>query len=184
MTLPRPLLALLAALTLLLGSAGTGWAEDSPDDVARQIKAAYLIKFANYIEWPPHTFSNPDSPIIIGVIGANPLADELERVTRDRQIGKRPIVIQRLSIQDTSAKVHILFLGRRAGPKINDWYQTVNTQPLLSVADASHELSSATAIKFVLDNNRLRFDVSVPVAERSGVKIGAPLLTVARRLEE
>lgn len=185
MTLTRHLLALLLALTMLLGMGRHGWAEDSPDDIARQIKAAYLIKFANYVEWPSNTFDTPDSPIVIGIIGADPLADELERVTMRRpQIGNRPIVVERLSVQDTAAKVHILYIGRRSGPKLREWLQALGTQPMLSVSDASHELSSETAIKFVLDNNRLRFDVSVPEAERSGVKIAAPLLTVARRLEE
>jgi hypothetical protein len=184
MILPRPLLALLAALFLLLGSAGQSRAEDSPDDLARQIKAAYLVKFANYIEWPSKTFEGPTSPIVIGVIGADRLADELERITLDRQIGRRPIAINRLSTQDKAPAVHILYIGSRAGPGIREWFQAASSQPMLIVSDASHELSSASAIKFVLDNNRLRFDVSVPVAERSGIKITAPLLTVARRLEQ
>lgn len=184
MTLPRSLLALLTALFLLLGSAGSGWAEDSPDDIARQIKAAYLVKFANYIEWPAKSFENPTSPIVIGVIGAPNLADELERITWNRQIGKHPFVINRLSTQDKTPAVHILYIGSRAGPRVKEWFESANTQPMLIVSDASHELSSASAIKFVLDDNRLRFDVSVPVAERSGIKITAPLLTVARRLEQ
>lgn len=185
MTFARSLLTLLTVLALLLGMASPGWAEDSPDDIARQIKAAYLIKFANYVEWPPNTFENAESPIVIGIIGADLLADELERVTFNRpQIGKRPIVVERLTAKDSSPKVHMLYIGRQAGPKLKEWLQAMSAQPILSVADASHELSSTTAIKFVLDNNRLRFDVSVPAAERSGVKIAAPLLTVARQLEK
>ena len=182
MTLPRHLLALLSALALLLGSVAT-WAEDSPDDIARQIKAAYLVKFANYIEWPPTSFETPESPIIIGIIGADRLADELERIAPYRQIGKRPIIVRRFTTKDTEARSHILYLGSRAGANLGEWFSTVSRQPLLSVADASHELSSESAIKFVLDNNRLRFDVSLSTAERSGIKITAPLLTVARQLE-
>lgn len=184
MTLPRNLLALLSAFALLLSMAVPVAAEHSPDDIARQIKAAYLIKFANYVEWPPTAFENAASPIVIGIIGADLLADELERVTLRRpQIGSRPIVIQRLAKDDTSIQVHILYLGRQSG-KLDEWFQSIRSKPMLTVSDASHELSSETAIKFVLDNNRLRFDVSVPAAERSGVKIAAPLLTVARQLEE
>lgn len=183
MTLSRYPRVLLAALFLLLGSAGQAWAEDSPDDIARQVKAAYLVKFANYIEWPARSFESPTSPIVIGVIGAPHLAAELERITVDRQIGQRSIHINRLNTQDKAPAVHILYIGSRAGPKIKDWLQSASSQPMLIVSDASHELSAESAIKFVLDNNRLRFDVSVPAAERSGIKITAPLLTVARRLE-
>jgi hypothetical protein len=181
--LPRPLLALLSALYLLLGSIGTSWAEASPDDVARQIKAAYLVKFANYIEWPPGSFEGPESPIVIGVIGADRLADELQRITHDRQVGKRPVAVRRLTTSDTSARVHILYMGTRAGDRLKSWFQSVEGQPMLSVTDSTHDLAHASAIKFVIDKNRVRFDVSVPAAERSGIKITALLLTVARELE-
>ncbi|HEY9401024.1 MAG TPA: hypothetical protein VIP76_05945, partial [Luteimonas sp.] len=52
---------LLAALFLLLlpalfAARAAAQGLEHPDDVARQIKAAYLYKFASYVEWPPGTF--------------------------------------------------------------------------------------------------------------------------------
>lgn len=182
-TVSKALLVLLSTLALLLIGSGTARAEDSPDDVARQIKAAYLVKFANYIEWPPGSFEDPESPIVIGVIGADRLADELQRVTQTRLIGTRRVAVRKLTTRDTSARVHMLYMGTRAGGQLGEWFNSVEGQPVLSISDSTHDLAHASAIKFVVDNNRLRFDVSVPVAERSGIRITAPLLTVARQLE-
>lgn len=159
-------------------------AEDSPDNVVRQVKAAYLLKFANYIEWPRKSFETPESPVIIGVIGADRLAAELGRIAQDRLIGKRRVIIRRLSINDEAAKMHILFIGSNAGDRLGKWLGSNTEQPLLTVTDASNSLAHMSAIKFVLDDNRLRFDVSVPAAERNRIKITAPLLTVARNIEK
>lgn len=186
MTLQKHFLILLLAafVGLLPGLASISHAEDSPDNQVRQAKAAYLLKFANYIEWPRISFETPESPIIIGIIGADQLAAELERSAQDKLIGKRRLIIRRLSITDEAAKVHILFVGSNAEARLGKWFDSITDQPLLTVTDASNNLAHMSAIKFVLDNNRLRFDVSVPTAERNRIKITAPLLTVARNIEQ
>ena len=184
MPMHRHFLFLLLAALLVLGVPDSSRAEDSPDNTARQMKAAHLLKFAHYIEWPVQAFADPADPIVIGVIGAAPLAEELERISPAHEIGKRKVVVKRLTTEDTSAKVHILYIGRRSGPKVQEWFTTVETQPLLRVCDASHELAHACAIKFLMHDNRLRFDISLPATEASGIRITAPLLTVARQVEE
>ena len=184
MTLRSLILALLALALLLPGHGGIARADDSPDQVVRQIKAAYLFKFANYIEWPAASFETAESPIIIGVAGAENLANELERISQGRLIGKRSIVVKRLSAQEKDAKLHMLFLGSNASSVVRDWYSSIEGQPILTITDATSEFAQGSAIKFVLDNNRLRFDVSLPAAQRNNVKITAPLLTVARQVEQ
>jgi len=182
---------LLLALAWLLLSAfyGNSQADDTPEDIARQVKAAYIFKFANYIEWPASSFEAPDSPIVIGVTGADQLADELTRISANRLIGKRPVTVKRLTMMDSTAGVHILYLGGRDNgvtkprSQLKGWVSSLQGQPLLSIADATQEFAETAVIKFVIDNNRLRFDVSLAAAERNHHKVAAPLLTVARRLD-
>ncbi|HEU4709677.1 MAG TPA: YfiR family protein [Methylophilaceae bacterium] len=179
------------ALAWLLLSAfyGNSQADDTPEDIARQVKAAYIFKFANYIEWPASSFEAPDSPIVIGVTGADQLADELTRISANRLIGKRPVTVKRLTMMDSTAGVHILYLGGRDNgvtkprSQLKGWVSSLQGQPLLSIADATQEFAETAVIKFVIDNNRLRFDVSLAAAERNHLKVAAPLLTVARRLD-
>lgn len=179
-----PFFLLCGLVMLLMGTTSSSHAEDSADNIARQLKATHLLKIAHYVEWPDKAFQDPTSPIVIGVIGEAPLAEELEKISPAHEIGQRETVIRRLTTDDTSAKLHILYIGKRAGANAKAWLNIVEAQPMLSVCDASHELASTCAIKFLMDSNRLRFDISLPVAERSGIKITAPLLTVARQVDE
>lgn len=191
MTRSYTLRFVLMALAWLLLSAfyGSSQADDKPEDIARQIKAAYIFKFANYIEWPANSFEAPDSPIVIGVVGADRLAQELTRISANRLIGKRPVKVKRLTMMDSTAGLHILYVGGKANTQprsrlqFKGWVSSLQGQPLLSITDATQEFAETAVIKFVIDNNRLRFDVSLGNAEQNRLKVAAPLLTVARRLD-
>ena len=49
------------------------WAQSDLQTAEYKVKAAFLYKFASYIEWPSQVFERPESPIVIGVAGADPL---------------------------------------------------------------------------------------------------------------
>ena len=184
MTLHRYFLFLPWVLAMMLSVPGLSHAGDPAARTSMQLKAEHMLKFAHYIEWPADTFDNPASPIIIGVVGASILADELERISASEQIEGRPVTVKRLAAEHASGDAHIVFIGDQPGSKARTWLHATEARPILSVCDISHELAYACAIKFVQDSHRLRFDIALPVAERSGIRITAPLLTVARKVHE
>jgi len=169
-------------LALLLSVGGLSHAGAPLSSIS--LKAEHILKFAHYVEWPTRAFENPASPIVIGVMGEAALADELARIAVSQQIEGRPVSIKQLAAEDKPAPVHILFVGSHAGSAARDWLDPVETRPRLNICDTSQELGQACAIQFVEDSQRLRFDISVPAAERSGVRIMAPLLTVARKVHK
>jgi hypothetical protein len=176
--------ALLLAAMLLLGHAALGHAEDSPETLARQVKAAYIFKFANYIEWP-QPFETQASPIVIGVVGSENMATELTRISQGRLINGRPVEVRQLNIKESIGKVHILYVSNKtADPEINQWLASLEGQPILTVADINSEIAANTVIKFILENNRIRFDISLIEAEKNRIRITAPLLTVARKIDK
>lgn len=169
---------LLVLLLLLYCAAAPAAAEPLPED---ELKAAFLFKFGNYIEWPPGTFATPHSAIVIGIAGDAAIADALHQLIRGRRIAERPLRVLRLDAHDDPVEVHILFVGR------DDRYamllQRTAQRPVLTVTDQdAFEPAPYSTISFVRDGNRLRFDVALDEARRRGVRINARLLAVARRI--
>ncbi|HZE91172.1 MAG TPA: YfiR family protein, partial [Rhizobacter sp.] len=65
----------LALVSLLwIGIAADCWAQADNSSAESQVKAAFLYKFLNFVEWPPQSFASGDSPIVIGVVGADRIA--------------------------------------------------------------------------------------------------------------
>src|SRR6266699_247486 len=68
-----------------IANAQTG---DAPDSSEYLIKAGFIYNFAKFVEWPSAAFAQPDSPIVIGVLGTDPLG-------QDKKIGQRGFVVRR-----------------------------------------------------------------------------------------
>ena len=59
-----------AAVLLVLAGAGMAAAQTARDRASDTlIKAAFLHKFASFVEWPLGSFSSSTSPLRIGVLG-------------------------------------------------------------------------------------------------------------------
>ncbi|AKJ27849.1 hypothetical protein AAW51_1158 [Caldimonas brevitalea] len=171
----------LAALTLIAGAAaGRARAQEAALPVS--VKAAYLYKFLSYVEWPPAAFEGADSPIVIGVHGADDVLAELRQVLAGRTAQGRPLVSRRVAQGDTLAGVHVLFLGQANPADVESWLAPWRERPILLVTDSGRGLGQGSMINFVLVGGRLRFEVSLPAAERSGLKLSSRMLQVAERV--
>lgn len=169
-----------AALCLALPKAV---ADGSPGDIESRVKAAYLYKFASYVEWPVPAAAQANTPVTIGVVGADEIVAELNRVKAGRPVGNPPVDIRLLRPGDSLAAVHILFIGRQEKGRLKELLDGIQSQPVLTVTESAGALGAGSVINFVPVDNRIRFEISLAKAERSGLKISSRLLGVAQRIE-
>lgn len=166
------LAALLAAFLL-----GPGAAAQQATEAA--VKAAFLYKFAGYIEWPATAFASPETPLVIATSSADDVATELETTVAGRMVNNRRIVVRRLREGEAPQGVHVLFVGRRE-PNARAVVRAAHQVGALTVTETS--LEAGGAINFVVADERVSFEVSLDAAERSGHKISSRMLAVARRV--
>jgi len=174
--------ALLALCTLCAGESTA--ADESPQDIEQRVKAAFLFKFGGYVEWPGSAFPRADSPFVIGVAGADVLAEELSKVVAGRTMNGRTVAVRRIRSGEQIAGVHVLFISRSEGGRLGELLFMTQGQPVLTVTETAKGLAQGSVINFVVADNRVRFEVSLEPANRSGLRIGAPLLAVAQRVQE
>lgn len=173
------------ALTVLVGAASLAYAVDGdPATLEQRVKAAFLYKFAGYVEWPAPAFVGRDEPVVIGVIGADALADELEQVLAGRRLGTRPLIMQRLSTVDPTTRVHVLFVGRDVDPgQVSAVLTQTRGRPVLTVTESDSGWPAGSVINFIIDNDKVRFQISAPAAENNGLRVGSQLFAVAREVK-
>lgn len=154
---------------------------DSSDPVLR-IKAAYLYKFAGYVDWPPEVFTSEDSPIVVGVIGNDVLEEILSQMIVGKTVNGRPLATRRLEAGSSLQGVHILFVGALDKSALQAVGDAVRGKPILVVSNASQQRMLDSMISFDLINQHLRFNVALKPAATSGLKLRALMLTAARRV--
>ena len=171
------------ALTALLATSAiqTCHAQADPDAEYR-VKAAFLYKFGSFVEWPSQAFARPDSPLAIGVIDADDLADELGRIVAGRSVNGRSIAVRKLHRGDSVAGLHILFIGRADAGRVADIVAGARGQPLLTVTESEDGIEHGSSINFVVVDDKVRFDVALPSSDPGQIKISARLLAVARKV--
>lgn len=147
-----------------------------------RVKAAFLYKFGSYIEWPGSSFARADSPLAIGVMGADALADELARIVSGRSVNGRSVQVRKLRPGNSIAGLHVLFIGRADSGRLADVLIGARGRAVLTVTESDDGLELGSTINFVLVDDKVRFDVAPPPAESGGLKISARLLAVARKV--
>lgn len=169
-------LALLLAALLAAGQAPAQGASEL------QVKAAYLYQFGGFVEWPPRAFAGPDGVFSIGVVGADAMAAELERIVATRQIQGRQVAVRRLRPGQPLQGLQVLFVGAGETARLPEILSPAHAAPLLVVTESDGALAQGGIINFVVADNRVRFDVALPQAERRQLRISSRLLGVARRV--
>jgi hypothetical protein len=151
---------------------------DAPPVAASSVKAAFLYKFASYVEWPDSA-SPAAEPITIGVAGADPFAAELAEITRGRTIAGRTINVRRVAPDDTFEGLQILFIANQARGGERGLLASARSRPILTVTESAGALAAGSIINFTQDKDRVRFEISLYAAEQSMLKLNSRLLAVA-----
>jgi len=180
MALLNPLRVIWFLCLAAMAIAGPAHADSA---LERQVKAAYLYKFASFVEWPDGSFARPDSPLVIGVHGNDQLAAQVEQMVAGRAVNGHAITVRRIKRGDSLAGVHILFTGAADRSLAADMVAAARGQQCLTVSDAEEGLALGSMINFRVAEDKLRFEVSMRPVNLSQLKISARMLAAAWRVQ-
>jgi hypothetical protein len=144
------------------------------------VKAAYLFRFAQYVEWPPLA---ADAPFVIAVSGSDDVAVHLERLLPGMSVNGHRAIVRRVSRVNELNGVHILYIGTDAFARTRALRTRAVELPILIVTDNELGLDGGGVINFIEIDRNVRFEISLIAAERSGLRINSQLLSVAARVE-
>ena len=176
---------LLFASLVATGFAVTPGGSQSTGTVfsADAVKAAYLVNFIRFTEWPASAFRSDDVPFVIGVAGNKELEDYLWKITDGKTLQGRKVRVVRLINLEDAADCQLLYIQATdslPGVPAADWIAAFRKKPVLTVANESGFIAKGGIINFYTDGNNLRFEICPLTAESAGLKLSSRLLALAR----
>lgn len=177
--------SLSRSLLLLVFVVGFGDAQPGGRNVQApsefQVKAAFLLNFTKFIEWPATEPVDDSSPFTICILGEDPFGKALNETVEGETVNDRRVVVQRLE-EPRVGFCHVLYVSRSA----KDISTLLANAPpgVLTVGEGEKFVRDGGVIGFVIENRRVRFDVNLRAAQRSGLIISSKLLNVARSVEK
>ena len=167
--------AAVAALLLSFGRVLRALEPSQPTE--SQIKAAFLLNFTKFIEWPAGEASAPGTPFPICLAGEDPFGGFLDQLVEGENVNGRKIAVRHLH-GEPQGTCGILYVSRQeknvpellaaAGPGV------------LTVGEGDSFLDEGGMIAFVLEDRRVRFNIDKSAAQKAGLKLSSRLLGVAR----
>jgi hypothetical protein len=176
MVLLRPL---AFALLLLLLAASVPAGAEARSNLEYQVKAAFLFNFAKFVEWPADAFDGPQDPVAICVLGKDPFGESLDSVVRGETVNGRRLVVRRPRNPVETRDCQIVFLARSERAYQDEVLSFVEGA-ILTVGEDDGFLTEGGIISFVLEQNRVRFEVNLAAAEAHRLKLSSKLLRLAR----
>lgn len=173
--------ALLAAALLFLAVPPRTVQADIPQAGEYQVKAAFILNFANYVDWPAGALSR--DTITIGILGQDPFDGALDSLS-GKTVGGRRVQIRRFDEPEEAAGANILFIGaseRRDLPRI---LRAVRGRPILTIGDSNGFATAGVMINLVVLRKRVCFEVNLTAAKRAGLLVSSQLLKLAREVIE
>jgi hypothetical protein len=149
-----------------------------------QVKAAFLYNFTQFVQWPDTAFASKDSPFVLATVGDDPFAGMLERVTADKSAADRPIRVVHFDSPDHIADCQMLFVPASQAASTTAILDKVSKKAVLTVGETETFTSSGGAMRFFLEDNKMRFEINADAVEASGIKVSAKLMKLARVLKK
>ena len=146
------------------------------------VKAAFIYRFTAYVEWPED--SKGPGPFTIAVLGDDDVAGSLQELAAGRTVRNRPVAVRRIASVRDARGVQVLYVGHDRRADLRSLLENLTDTGVLVITDDRSGLESGSAVNFLRADNRMRFEVSLPAAQRARLKVSSELLSVAARVQQ
>lgn len=168
-------------ILLILGSAFALPLASQAQPINReyQLKSVFLLNFAQFTTWPTNTFPQTNSPLVIGILGADPFGSQLDETVRFENWNGHPFIVQRYPRLEDVKPCHLLFVSGSETRRLDKVVSSVKGKPVLTVADGDAVASREIMIRLITQNNRIRFKINLDLVREANLTISSKLLRVA-----
>lgn len=147
-----------------------------------QVKAIYLYNFSKFVQWPPATGSKDSFAICI--IGRDPFGTALDSVLVGEKIEQKTMEARRIMDVQDAAKCQILFIAASESARVKQILSSLGKNSVLTVSDMPDFSQNGGMIQFMVQDNKVRFEVNLPAADKAGLVLSSQLLKVASAVKK
>jgi len=168
----------LVVMTCNFSARTTALAQQSdPDEY--QVKATYLYNFGKYVKWPASVPASKADFFPVCVFGQDPFGAILDSTLAGETLDGKPVVLRRISKPQDGVECRILFISSTEEKHLKEILAALSGGGVLTVSDMPDFTRRGGVIQFLLEGERIRFEVNLANAENSKLVLSSELLKVA-----
>jgi hypothetical protein len=144
-----------------------------------QVKAAYLYNFGRFVKWPQPASGDKNDSFAVCVLGQDPFGQTLDATLTGETLDGKPVKIRRLAKAQDAADCRILFVSLTEEHHLKEILAAIDQAGVLTVSEIPGFSQRGGIIQFVVEGDRVRFEINLANAESSRLVLSSELLKVA-----
>jgi hypothetical protein len=170
---PTAVIVMLALLHLTVLQA------QQPKVSEYKVKAIYLYNFGRFVQWPPNATAAKGDSFSICVLGQDPFGPSLDTTLAGETLDGKPLAVKRISTPRDAGECRILFISATEQNHLKDILAALDESSILTVSDMPAFSRRGGMIQFVLEGDKVRFEINLTKAETAKLTLSSELLKVA-----
>jgi hypothetical protein len=121
-----------------------------------KFKALFIYNFTKNVEWPTGSQSNQ---FVIGVIGSSAISSELQTIGQTQKVGTLPIKVVNCDSPAKLDNCQLVYLASGKTDMLSDLLTKLSGKGTLVVADGRNLAAKGAGISFIVDGEKLKFEI-------------------------
>ncbi len=153
------------------------------------LKADYLSNLAENVKWPKSVFADPDSPIVLGILGDDPFGKTLDDEIKGKTPAGRSLRVKRFGNFESNQiddlkNCQILYISDSEQDNVREILSDLNGTHLLTVSEIDQFPKIGGIVQFVPEGDLIGLVVNPKTANNAGLKLSSELLKVSKHYME
>jgi hypothetical protein len=144
-----------------------------------QVKATYLFNFGRFVKWPATVPAGKGDSFAVCVLGQDPFGPILDSTLAGETLDGKPVVLRRISKPQDAGECRILFISSAEEKHLKEILLALDESGVLTVSDMRDFTRRGGMIQFLLEGDRVRFEINLSSAETARLVLSSDLLKVA-----
>ena len=142
-----------------------------------QIKAAYLVNVARFVEWLTPA-SKPAFHFCL--VGRDPFGEILGELIAGKTIDSRPLQIRRIAATSELEPCDVVFLPATEMYRFNSLAASLAGRSVLTVGEAKGFAARGGVVNLVTEDEHVRMEINPEAAARARLKVSSRLMQLAK----
>ncbi|MBN2398545.1 MAG: YfiR family protein [Deltaproteobacteria bacterium] len=144
-----------------------------------RVKAAFVLNFVRFTQWPDESFAGADAPCRLCVAGDRTLESAF-RALEGKKVGARLLHVRFVRKADDCEGCNAVFVGRDIDrSSLPNIFMAVKDRPVLTIGETEEFIRRGGMIRFFVQEGRLRFEIDPKKVWQQHIKLSSRLLNLA-----
>jgi hypothetical protein len=152
-------------------------APESNPSVEYQVKAAFLLNFTRFVEWP---LNISKAPINLCLFKDDPFGNALDEVIRGKTINGHELLVHRINDLPGLKACQLVFVSNSEDKYLPEVLESLKGVSALVVGESEDFAERGGGLQFYLEDHKVRFCANVDALQRAGLNVSSKLLALAR----